>query len=73
MVEIYLSSNVCLGDLLCTEGLATRPPLVDVQLHRTPDGNSEASDDDQTCYAPPLMPDELPQRPVVVVAATLVE
>ena len=70
MVEVYLSSNLSLGDLLCTEGLATRPSLVDVQLYRTPDGHSEPSDDDQPSYALPASCDDLPQRQVVVVAMT---
>lgn len=68
MVEVYLSSNVSLSELLCTEGLAIMSSLVDVQLYRTPDGNSEPSDDDQPYYAPLVSCDDLPQRQVVVVA-----
>jgi len=67
MVEVYLSSSVSLGDLLCNKEHATRPAHVDVELYRTPDGNSEPSDDDQTYYA-----GDLPRRQVGIVSVVVV-
>jgi len=69
MVEVHLPSSLNLtipnlADLLCTEGLAMQSSLSDVQLYRTPDGNSEPSDDDQPYFAPPVSCDELPERQV---------
>jgi len=69
VVEIYFSSHQSVGDLLCTQGLATRPSMSDLQLYRTPDGHSGSDDDDKKpFYAPPATSAELPQRKVVVLA-----
>jgi len=63
VVELYLSSNQSLGDLLCAQGLAMRPSMT--ELCRTPDGHSGSSDNEQPYYAPVSCVD-LPQRQVVV-------